>query len=121
MIQKQNNEEPMIFLTSKLSQKKISEITLLVASIKPNPKTSDYSIWGVLENKLNATSLPNIGLLKIATEEEWNKTSEEFILKACKWFWRRANITIAKDIGHIELIYCFITIDLFSSGYWPNE
>ena len=38
---------------------------------------------GVLENKTNATSYPNIGSLKNAIEEEWNKMSEEFILKAC--------------------------------------
>ena len=44
----------------------------------------DYAIWGVLENKTNATSHPNIGSLKTATEEEWNKMSEELILKACK-------------------------------------
>ena len=32
----------------------------------------------VLENETNATSHLNIGF-----EEEWNKMSEEFILKAC--------------------------------------
>ena len=37
----------------------------------------DYATWGVLEKRLNATSPPNIGLLKTAIEEEWNKISEE--------------------------------------------
>ena len=30
----------------------------------------DYAPWGVLENKTNATSYPNIGWLKTAIEEE---------------------------------------------------
>ena len=42
----------------------------------------DYAIWGVLENKTNANSHLNIDSLKTAIEEEWNKMSEEFILKA---------------------------------------
>ena len=46
----------------------------------------DYAIWGVVESKTNATSLPNISLLKFAIEEKWNKMSEEFILRACKSF-----------------------------------
>ena len=46
--------------------------------------TIDYALWGVLENKTNATSYPNIGYLKTAFGEEWNKMSKEFILKACK-------------------------------------
>ena len=45
----------------------------------------DYAIWDVLENKTNATSHPNIGLLKTATEDQM---SEEFILKVCKLFQR---------------------------------
>ena len=32
----------------------------------------DYARRGVLANKLNATSRPNIGLLTTAIEEEWN-------------------------------------------------
>ena len=67
----------------------------------------DYAIWGVLENKTNATCHPNIGLHKIFTEEEWNKISEEFILKACKSFRRLYDTIIEKKNGdHIEQIYC---------------
>ena len=32
----------------------------------------EYTICGVLENKTNATSHPNIGSIKTAIEEEWN-------------------------------------------------
>ena len=55
--------------------------TVIKQDLNPDHKPLDYAIWGVLENKTNATSHPNIGSLKIAIEEECNKMSEEFILK----------------------------------------
>ena len=58
----------------------------------------DYAIWGILENKKYATSHPNKGSLKTALEEEWNKMSEEFILKACKAFWRHVHTIIEKKM-----------------------
>ena len=53
---------------------------------KPSQKISDhnpldYTIWGILETATNSTSHPNIGSLKTAIEEEWNKMSEEFIFE----------------------------------------
>ena len=54
----------------------------------------DYAIWGVLEN--NTTFYPNISSSKTAAEEEWNKISEEFILKARKSFRRRVT-TITEE------------------------
>ena len=77
----------MSWLTPETSQK-ICEIIIsfFIPSVKPRINPLDYAIWGVLENKTNATSFPNIGLLKPAIEEEGNKMSEEFILKACKSF-----------------------------------
>ena len=43
-------------------------------------------MWHVLDNKTNATSQPNIGLLGTPIEDGWNKMFEEFILKACESF-----------------------------------
>ena len=62
--------------------------------VKTAIKPLDYAILGVLKNQTNATSLLNIGSLE--TEEEWNKMSEEFILKACKSSRRRVNTIIEK-------------------------
>ena len=42
------------------------------------------------------------GSLKIAIEEEWNKISEEFILKACISFRSGLDTIIEKSGGHIE-------------------
>ncbi len=46
-----------------------------------------FTIWSLHYGlKKKETSHPNIGSLKTTIEEEWNKMSEEFILKACKSF-----------------------------------
>ena len=64
--------------------------------ISPDLHHLDYPIWGVLENKTNVTSHPNIGSLKTVIEEEWNKMSEELILKAYKSIQRHVDIIIKK-------------------------
>ena len=88
---------------------KIHEKTMRTAikqDLSPDLNSLDYAIWGVLENKTNGSSYPDIGSLKTAIDEEWNKMSEEFILKACKSF-RRCDTIIdtiieKKNGGHIE-------------------
>ena len=45
---------------------------------------------------------PNIVLLKIAIGQEWNKMSEELILKAYKSFRRCVDAIILKNGGNIE-------------------
>ena len=60
--------------------------TAIKQDLSPDLNTLDYTTWGILENKTNATSHPNIGLFKAAIKEEWNKMSEEFILKLCNSF-----------------------------------
>ena len=47
-------------------------------SIMPRPYPLKYAIWGVLENKTNTSSHPNIGSLKTAMEKKWNKMSGDF-------------------------------------------
>ena len=84
---------------------KIHEKTVRTAiklDLSPDFKPLDYVTWGVLENKTNATFHPNIGLFKISIEEEWNKISEEFIMKACISFRRCVNTIIEKNGGHIK-------------------
>ena len=76
----------------------------------------DYAMWGVLENKSNATSHPDIGSLKTAIEEEWNEMSEEFILKAYKSFWRRVNKILEKKaaiLSKFTFFYAYLLILLF--------
>ena len=56
------------------------------------------------KQKTNAIFHPNIVLFKKDFEEEWNKMSEKFILKACKSFRKGADTIIEKkkNGGHIE-------------------
>ena len=64
-----------------------------------------------LENKTNATSHPNIGSLKTAIEEKWNKMSK-FSLKAWKSFRRRFD-TIEKKMATILdkiIVLCLILL-----------
>ena len=70
--------------------------------LSPDFNSFDYAIWDVLENKTNATSHPNIGSLKTAIKEEWNKMSEEYIFKTCKLLGRCVNTIIEKNGGHME-------------------
>ena len=56
-------------------------------------------------HKTLPTNKANIGSLKSAVQKEWNRISEEFILKAGKSFPRRVDTIIEKDGGYIEYIY----------------
>ena len=68
-------------LHAKTKTKKISKI--IGVSLWPLSTPLDYAVWGILENKTNATSHQNISFPKVSIEEEWNKMSEKF--------WRHAN------------------------------
>ena len=104
----------MICLTPKLSQN-ISEIigVSLWHPSSPDLNLLDYAILGVLENKTNPTSQPNIGLLKTVIEEEWNKMSEEFMLKACKSARRYVDTIIEKKMAAIMSKFTALCLSYF--------
>ena len=81
----------------------------------PGLNRLDYAIWGVLENKTNATSHWNIGSLKTTVEEEWNRMSEEFISKTYKSFRKRVDKIIGKKLRLycVNLLFCAYPILLF--------
>ena len=68
--------------------------TALKQDLSLDHHSLDYALWGILENKTNATSHPNIGSLKIAIGAWWNNMYGEFILKACESFQRRVDTLI---------------------------
>ena len=68
---------------TKTKPQKISKINGVSPSC-PDINPLDYTIRDILDNETNATSHPNIGPLKTAIEEEWNKISEEWINKLKK-------------------------------------
>ena len=68
----------------------------------PDLNALDWAIWGILENKTNATSFLNISSVNTVIEETWHKMSEEVILNTCKSFRRRVDTIIEKNCGNIE-------------------
>ena len=85
-------------LAKELKVQKKSVKTAIKQDLSLDLNPLDYDIWGILENKTNATSHPNIRSLKTVLEEKLNKMSEEFILKTCKLFRRRIDTIIEKKM-----------------------
>ena len=115
IISEQEKKRQRIYdlLNAESKPKRISKVigVSLWPASSPDLTPLDYVIWEVLENKTNATSLLNIGSLKTASAEEWNKISEEFILKACKLFWRCVDTIIEKIVA---ILSKFTILCLFS-------
>ena len=84
-----NKKDPTISIRMHTNELKIHEKTVRMAikhDLSQDHNPLNYTIWCVLENKTNAISHPNIGSLKTAIEEEWNKIYFEgmqIILKEC--------------------------------------
>ena len=78
----------------KLHQK--TRRTAIKQDLSQDVNPLDYAIWDILENKMQPH--PNIISLKTTIEEEWNKMSEEFILKSCKLLRRRVDTIIEKKM-----------------------
>ena len=96
-------KDPTTSMRKHINELKVHKKTVRTAikqDLSPDFNPLDYAIC-ILENKTNATSHPDIGLLKTANEE-WNKMSEEFILKACKSIQRHVGTIIEKNGVHIE-------------------
>ena len=69
--QEKNDKESIICSTPKPSRI-LSEIIGVSSwpSSSPDLNPFHYAIWGILKNKTNANSYPNIGSLKTYIEEE---------------------------------------------------
>ena len=95
-------KDPTTSIRKHANELKVHEKTVRIAikqDSSPDFNSLDYAFWGVLENKTNATSYRNIGSLKTVIEEEWNKMSEEFVLKVCKSFRKRVDTIIEKKVA----------------------
>ena len=87
--------------------------TAIKQELSPDLNPFDYAFGDILENKTNASSHPNISSLKAGIEEEWNKMSEEFILKASKsfrrcWYnnWKKWQPYWVNLLFSVSLIFC---------------
>ena len=80
-------KDPTMSIRKRINELKVHKKTVRMAikqDLSPDFNALYYTRWGISENKTNEI------------EEEWNKMSEEFILKACKSFWRRVDTIIEK-------------------------
>ena len=77
---------------------------------KPNKisETIGVLLWPPSSTDLNLLDYPlNIGSVKTAFKEEWNKMCEYFLLEASKMFRRPVVAMIEKNGGHIEYTHLF--------------
>ena len=115
---KRNDKEPMICFTQKSREKNVrNNWSFFIASIKSTPWPPCLRDMGPFINKTNTTSYPNIGSLKYAIEEKWNKMSEEFILKACKSFRKSVN-TINEKLMAILSIFTILCLSSYFVVYF---
>ena len=116
-------KDPTTSIRKRANELKVHEKivrTAIKQDLSPNHNPLDYTIWSVLENKTNATSHPNIGSLKTAIEKEWNKMSEEFILKACKSFQRHIDRIIEKIVA-ILIKFTVLCLSSYFVVYFLNQ
>ena len=98
--QEKKRQRIYYLLNTDTKPKKIIRVSLRPPSSPDlKPHRLNYTIL-FFTKKSNAASDPNIGSLKTAIEEEWNKMSEEFILKECKSFRSRVD-TITEKMAAI--------------------
>ena len=66
--------DPITSRRKHANELKVFEETVRIAikqDLSPDFNPLDYAIWGVSKNKTNATSHPNIGLIKTTFEKEY--------------------------------------------------
>jgi hypothetical protein len=68
----------------------------------PDLNPLDYSIWSVLEIKVQATPHQNLAALQAAIRKEWAAMDSNFISRACRPFRRRLEQVVAAAGGCIE-------------------
>ena len=64
-------KNPTMLIRKHAYELKVHDKTVWTAIKQDSSLDLDYDIWGVSENRTNATSYQNIGSLKTAIEEEW--------------------------------------------------
>ena len=62
----------------------------------------DYSVKSVLQDKVQATSHPNLESLKARIVPGWAGLEAAYIVKTCKGFRPRVEAVVAADGGYIE-------------------
>jgi DDE superfamily endonuclease/Transposase len=68
----------------------------------PDLNPLDFSIWGVLEARVQATAHANLASLRASIAREWTALDENYVQSTCRSFRRRLEQVIAAGGGYIE-------------------
>ena len=73
-----------------------------VASPVPRPQSADYSIWSVLQERVQGTSHPSMESLNSHIKEAWDTLDEAFIASSCRSFQSCKEAVISANGSYIE-------------------
>lgn len=68
----------------------------------PDANPLDFSVWGILQAKVNIKKYHSVDALKTALRHEWNKIPQAYIRAACDAFFDRLTAIVRAKGGHIE-------------------
>jgi DDE superfamily endonuclease len=68
----------------------------------PDLNPLDFSIWSVLEARVQATAHENLAALRASISREWATLDEDYVRSACRPFRRRLEQVVAAAGGYIE-------------------
>ncbi|CAK9825624.1 Transposable element Tc3 transposase [Anthophora retusa] len=71
-------------------------------SNSPDANPMDFSIWAILENKVNTRKYESLDALKSALVREWKKIPQTHLRAACDSFFHRLDEIIRAKGGYIE-------------------
>ena len=77
-----------------------------VPANSPDLNPVDYSIWGVLEQRVYAgRKIGSLTMLKQVLEEEWRNFPQDIVSKAIQQFRPRLRKVVEENGGHIEQFF----------------
>jgi hypothetical protein len=68
----------------------------------PDLNPLDFSIWSVLQEKVQATPYTSLATLRRSITRQWNQMSPAYVCRTCRSFCRRLEAVVAKNGSYIE-------------------
>ncbi len=68
----------------------------------PDLNPLDFSVWSVLQEKVQATPHTSLAALRQSITKEWNRMSPAYVHRTCRSFRCCLESAVAKNGGYIE-------------------
>jgi hypothetical protein len=68
----------------------------------PDLNLLDFSVWSVLQEKVQAMPHTSLAALRRSITRQWNRMSQAYVSRTCRSFRRRLEAVVAKNGGDIE-------------------